>query len=198
MHSWSSHGTWTAGCYDPDAPNGTLMWYKPREITDYNGYGYEISYRHSAEATPSGEMNTWINEEPSSHLDVILERNIWTDHPWKAMGVGIDGNYAVVWFGEEEDSAGPVPTTDYMEGICAYACMSLSAKKPEYIPGETVEFVLKKGGPPGSSNLEGAYYEIEKEVNGEWKSYYKTDLEHWYFKTPVIESGGIAKLVTWD
>jgi hypothetical protein len=119
MHSWSSHGTWTAVCYTSPASNeqNEGMWNKPREITDYNGNGYEITYRNSAEATPSGAMNAWMTEDPPLHLDVILQRGTFANSVWKAMGVGIDGNYVVVWFGEDVDLAGPVPTTGAETGI---------------------------------------------------------------------------------
>jgi hypothetical protein len=88
------------------------MWDKPREITDYNGDGYEIAYWDSSKATASGAMNTWKAEVPPLHTDVILERNMWQGSAWKAMGVGIDGNYAVVWFGKDEDPAGRVPSAE--------------------------------------------------------------------------------------
>jgi hypothetical protein len=118
-HSWSSHGggAWTAVCYTGNGgtSESQMMWNKPREITDYNGNGYEIAYWDSSRATPSGAMNIWKTEVPPLHLDVILERNMWQGHHWKAMGVGIDGNYAVVWFGEDEDPAGPLPTTSTSE-----------------------------------------------------------------------------------
>jgi hypothetical protein len=117
-HSWSSHGAWTAVCYTGSGgtSESQMMWNKPREITDYSGNGYEIAFWDSSKATPSGAMSSWKTEVPPLHLDVILERNMWQGHPWKAMGVGIDGNYAVVWFGEDEDPAGPVPTAGTQTG----------------------------------------------------------------------------------
>ena len=114
-HSWSNHGAgaWTAVCYTGSGgtSESQKMWNKPREITDYNGDGYEIAYWDSSNATASGAMNTWKAEFPPLHPDVILERDIWQGSAWKAMGVGIDGNYAVVWFGKDIDPAGSVPTT---------------------------------------------------------------------------------------
>lgn len=115
-HSWSNQGAgaWTAVCYTGSGgmSESQKMWDKPGEITDYNGDGYEIAYWDSSKATASGAMNTWKAEVPPLHTDVILERNMWQGFAWKAMGVGIDGNYAVVWFGKDEDPAGPVPTTE--------------------------------------------------------------------------------------
>ena len=51
---------------------------------------------------------------------------------------------------------------------------------------------------PGSASLVVAYYEIEKDVDGEWRSYFRTDPEGCRFRTPVIELGGAAKAIQWD
>lgn len=194
-HSWSSHGNWTAVCY-MGSGEASLMWSKPREITEsYEGNGYEIASWNSREATPSAAMDEWKGSGP--HSDTILQRGIFSSIVWKAMGVGIDGNYAVVWFGQDMDPAGSVPAALQGNETYAHAGMTLSAKKPKYAPGETVQFILRKV-TPGSANLEEAYYEIEKEVNGEWRPYFKMDSEHWRFQTPVIEYGGAAKLFEWD
>jgi hypothetical protein len=101
----------------------------------------------------------------------ILQRGIFAGTVWQAMGVAIDGDYAVVWFGQDTDPAGPVPTTDTPEAEAAYAGLTLAARKGEYARGETVEFVLRKA-TPDSASLVGAYYEIEKDVDGEWRYYY--------------------------
>ena len=199
-HSWSSHGIWTAVCYTGSA-QASQMWNKPREITEsYEGSGYEIAHWNSLEATPSGTMDEWMGSP--LHNETILQQGTFAATVWKAMGVGIDGNYAVVWFGADVDPAGLVPatvlvTTDYPDPVAAYGGLTLSAINPEYAPGETVEFKLRKW-TPGSANLEGAYYVIEKEVDGTWVHYFRVHAERWYFKTPVIEFGGMAKGIEWD
>ncbi|MHC1631519.1 MAG: CAP domain-containing protein [Methanotrichaceae archaeon] len=194
-HSWSSHGDWTAVCYTGSA-QASQMWNKPREITEsYNGNGYEIAYWNSQVATPSSAMSDWMSS--SAHSDTILQRGIFAGTVWQAMGVAIDGNYAVVWFGKDQDPAGPVPTTDPLNPEAAYDGLTLTAKKEVYAPGETVQFVLRKA-TPGSASLEGAHYEIEKNVDGEWRLYFKTNPNKWRFKTPLIEFGGVAKGFQWD
>ncbi len=194
-HSWSSFGDWTAVCYTGSG-QASAMWNKPREITEsYTGNGYEIAYWSGQGATPSSAMSEWKNS--AAHSDTILQRGIFAETVWQAMGVAIDGDYAVVWFGIDSDPAGPVPITDTSEAEAAYAGLTLAARKGEYAPGETVEFVLRKV-TPGSSSLVGAYYEIEKDVDGEWRSYYRTSPDSWRFKTPVIEFGGAAKAIQWD
>jgi len=109
-HSWSNHGDWTAVCYI-DSAQQLQMHNKPGEITGiYDSNGYEIASWSSGEATAQSAINVW--KSSSDHSDVILERNIWANSAWKAMGVGIEGNYAVVWFGKIEDPAGKVPITN--------------------------------------------------------------------------------------
>lgn len=39
------------------------------------------------------------------HNAVILNQDIWADHPWGAIGADIHAGYAVLWFGEEPDPA---------------------------------------------------------------------------------------------
>lgn len=101
LHSWSAAGEWSACCYTEDHAQAQCMWDKPGELTSYPGYGYEIAYVDSGGATPDGALNGWIGS--SGHHDVILSRGPWADRPWHAMGAAIQGQYAVVWFGEEAD-----------------------------------------------------------------------------------------------
>jgi hypothetical protein len=44
----------------------------------------------------------------SGHNGVILNQGIWSDYSWKAVGVGIYRNYAVLWFGKENDPVGTI------------------------------------------------------------------------------------------
>ncbi|GAA0363939.1 S-layer homology domain-containing protein [Caldalkalibacillus horti] len=104
LHSWSNQGKWTGGCYTRDHSNAALMWDKPKEITDgvYSGNGYEISYWHSSEATPDRALAAWKNS--SGHNQVMVGTGSWSD--LIVMGIAIDGSYAHVWFGMEEDVNG--------------------------------------------------------------------------------------------
>ncbi len=100
LHSWSDHGPWTGCCYDPDHTQAACMWNKPSELTNYNGEGFEISYWTSGSAFPEAALNSWRGSP--GHNAVILNEGTWSV-PWLAMGVGIDGNYAHVWFGRFPD-----------------------------------------------------------------------------------------------
>lgn len=113
LHSWSDQGTWKPVCYTPDHKQAELMWSKPRELTNYRGNGYEISFWSNYNyATPEAFARDILNgwKKSAGHNNVILNRDIWKKVEWQSMGVGIFGGYANVWFGEERDEE-PWPET---------------------------------------------------------------------------------------
>jgi uncharacterized protein YkwD len=77
------------------------MWQKPNEISGYEGNGFEIAHWHSHEARPATAVEGW--KKSKGHHEVIANLGIWKNQVWKAMGVGIYGQYAVVWFGTLPD-----------------------------------------------------------------------------------------------
>lgn len=104
MHSWSANKSWTACCYTSNHAKASCMWDKPRELTTYPGNGYEIAAR-STMLTPQEALQLW--KKSTGHNNVILNKNIWKKSSWKSIGIGIHGQYAVVWFGKENDPEGP-------------------------------------------------------------------------------------------
>jgi len=80
------------------------MWNKPRELTQYEGAGFEIGYRYTAGVRATLAMRAWAYSP--QHDAVILNRKRWSAVQWKAVGVGIEGDYATVWWGEEVDPDG--------------------------------------------------------------------------------------------
>jgi uncharacterized protein YkwD len=100
-HSWSENGDWSDCCYTSDHKKAQCMWDKPKEIAGYKGYGYEILFYSSDGASPSEALNGWQNSP--GHHSVMINKNTWSRVEWKAMGVGIAGEYAVAWFGEDRD-----------------------------------------------------------------------------------------------
>ncbi|NKB70497.1 MAG: CAP domain-containing protein [Candidatus Latescibacteria bacterium] len=106
LHSWSDQGDWTPCCYTNDHAQAQCMWDKPREISGgvYSGNGFEISAYNSRMITPQGALEGW--QGSSGHHNVILNRDIWADSNWQAMGAAVSTHYAVVWFGMESDPAG--------------------------------------------------------------------------------------------
>ncbi len=108
MHSWSSKGNWTPCCYTPDHAHAQCMWNKPRELTLYKGNGYEIAHWSSYNVTAEDALENWKNS--SGHNAVILNQDIWSN-TWNAIGIGINKNYAVVWFGNEKDKQGTIASS---------------------------------------------------------------------------------------
>jgi len=104
LHSWSDKGTWKACCYTPDHKNAQLMWSKPAELTTYPSEGFEIAFWHSDAATADRSIDGW--KKSVGHNALLVNKGIWKNKKWKAMGIGIYQHYAVVWFGLENDPAG--------------------------------------------------------------------------------------------
>jgi hypothetical protein len=106
LHSWSSQGPWTPVCYRPDQALATAIWNKPREITAnvYTGNGYELAYWRAIPATAQRILTAWQQSPP--HQAVLLETGGWQQKRWPAMGVGIYGRFAAVWFGDRPDPQG--------------------------------------------------------------------------------------------
>ena len=113
QHSWSSKGKWSAVCYTSDHKQAMGMWAKPKELTSYPGYGFEIAFNvwHSDDAnytaTAYESLEGW--KKSKGHNDVILNKDIWADQAWNAIGIGIYKGYATIWFGREADTI-PIST----------------------------------------------------------------------------------------
>ena len=95
-HSWSKAGKWTSCCYTSDHAKASCMWDKPKELTDYNHPGYEISSVGSDHLTPQEALKTWKSSK--AHNNVLINGDVW-DTSWEAIGLGMHGGYATVWFG---------------------------------------------------------------------------------------------------
>lgn len=106
MHSWSNRGNWSACCYTPDHAEASCMWDKPKEISGglYQSPGYEIVAHYSDRISPAMAVELW--RESAAHDAIVLNRGMWADNTWRAMGAAIGRHYAVVWFGESTDPAG--------------------------------------------------------------------------------------------
>jgi hypothetical protein len=101
-HSWSEKGNWSPCCYTDDHAQAACMWNKPKEIGGYEGSGFEIAYWSSAGVNAKTSLSGW--QGSAGHNAVIINSGIWKDMKWKAIGIGLDGEYSVVWFGAEEDN----------------------------------------------------------------------------------------------
>lgn len=102
-HSWSANGPWSACCYTRDHAQAQCMWDKPREITRgaYTGEGFEIVCRNDDGMTAQAAMDCW--KKSRLHHGVLLNRGVWRDTTWRAMGVSVSRRYAVIWLGREAE-----------------------------------------------------------------------------------------------
>jgi hypothetical protein len=107
-HSWSGAmpALWQAVCYTPDHAQAAQMWAKPRQISlnVYTGNGFENTADSGAPMTAAQALSQW--QSSPAHRDVILNQGSWAGVTFRAMGVGIVGNYAVIWFGDANDPGG--------------------------------------------------------------------------------------------
>jgi len=101
FHSWSDKGSWTACCFEKDIKDKSCMINKPKEITKYSGYAYEIVYWENKSANADKAFNQW--RETTASRTLITNFKKWENYHWKAVGVGIYKGFAILWFGEEED-----------------------------------------------------------------------------------------------
>ncbi|HHN47781.1 MAG TPA: CAP domain-containing protein [Bacteroidales bacterium] len=106
MHSWSRNNNWSACCYTGDHKRAACMWSKPRELSNYQGDGFEIAFHTTAPFINAGKlaaeaMDSW--KKSKGHNDVMVNRGTWKNIKWEAVGVGYYGGYATIWFGMEPD-----------------------------------------------------------------------------------------------
>jgi uncharacterized protein YkwD len=100
LHSWSNKGKWSACCYTGNQASAECMWNKPKELTSYTGAGFEIA-AYSTNMSAEVALDGWKNSK--GHNEVMINKGTWKKADWQAVGVGITGYYAVIWFGKEED-----------------------------------------------------------------------------------------------
>lgn len=102
IHSWSDDGPWTPGCYTDDHAKANVMWDKPKELTGYKTSGFEIACTMSPSYINARQaLDGW--QDSYYHNQVIVNEGVWKGYTWKAIGIGLYGNYAVVWFGYSPD-----------------------------------------------------------------------------------------------
>ncbi len=100
-HSWSKNGDWSACCYTSDHKKASCMWDKPKEISGYEGPGFEIAYYSSNGANAQEGIDGWIKSP--AHNPLLINLDTWKQVTWQAIGIGIYKEYGVVWFGMVKD-----------------------------------------------------------------------------------------------
>jgi hypothetical protein len=106
FHSWSDHGNWKPCCYNKDPMGGKKMNSKPSEICGYPGLGFELVYWEEETATANEAYDLWIQVGASK--DMLLNRGKWQFRTWKAMGIGIQNGFALIWLGDKLDKAADI------------------------------------------------------------------------------------------
>lgn len=138
MHSWSNKGIWMPCCFKKDNDDKVCMQSKPAELTNYPGIAYEITYWESKDATAENAFNQW--RETNVSLSVITNGGRWDEFSWNAVGVGISGGYAAMWFGEELDVE--IETKVCGKNIVFSSPISTSQTEPHLITQATNRFYL--------------------------------------------------------
>lgn len=138
FHSWSDKGDWTACCFEKEIKDKSCMLNKAREITLYPGSAYEIIYWENKSADAEKAFNQW--RETSVARSLITNFKNWETFDWYAMGVGIQGGFAIAWFGEE-------PDVEAMVSVCGTTIQvenkpDESKKLNEIIGAETGRFYI--------------------------------------------------------
>jgi len=87
LHSWSDKGTWSNCC---GTNNNSCMQEKAQKLASYTKKCQEIVY-NNRKVRPNQIIRTWKKGKESS---VILNSK------WKAIGLAMQGEYALVWLGE--------------------------------------------------------------------------------------------------
>ena len=101
FHSWSNRGQWKPFCYPRDEKKNNSVWDKPKELTGYNGKGYEIIYWENNPVNIDSIIPFWSSIDYFNSF--LLNTGKWQDKKWMALGIGIYENYASAWFGELPD-----------------------------------------------------------------------------------------------
>lgn len=108
LNSWSDKGDWTACCHNKYVPMEECIRNKPKELTAYTGEGYELTYAEIMDTHPDTVFRFWKKIDEAAQF--LLNEAQWADKTWRAMGVGIYKNYAVLWMGQKRDAL-PSPET---------------------------------------------------------------------------------------
>lgn len=101
-HSWSRKGDWSSCCYTDDHKKAECMWDKPKEISGYQSRGYEIvSWEFPGEISAEVALREW--KKSPGHNALLVNSGNFKQADWQAIGIGVGGNYASVWFGVLKD-----------------------------------------------------------------------------------------------
>jgi len=123
MHSWSDKGRWTPICFPSGQSKKNNIRLKAKEIIGYPTIAYEITYWSNVENSPRQILSFWRKNKVSSNM--LLNQKKWGNISWKAIGVGIEDGYAVVWLGKAVD-------IEMETKVCGSSVKILNDASPDY------------------------------------------------------------------
>ena len=109
-HSWSRKGKWTSCCYTEDHKKAECMWDKPSELAGYDSKGYEIVSWGFPELSALTALKEW--QKSPGHNPLLINTGVWKQADWQAIGIGLRGNFAAVWFGVLKDTNSDIQLCD--------------------------------------------------------------------------------------
>jgi len=101
MHSWSDKGQWKAFCFPADQNRRSDVKDKAREIANYPGKAWEITYWENEKIDVAFVLEFW-NSIPYT-ASMIGNTGKWANKTWQSMGIGIQDGYVLLWLGEKVD-----------------------------------------------------------------------------------------------
>ena len=150
-HSWSDKGKWKSCCYAQDENRVACMTMKPKELTGYKFKAWEIVYSGGEEAKADDAFNLW--KDIGLFNDYLLNTGKWTKR-WMAVGVGVYGDYACVWFGEGADAASALRDCD--AGTTKSAPISGVTDRTQDSTNDIDRMVVDRSSPNGEVRISSA------------------------------------------
>ena len=96
MHSWSTpDAPWEPFCYTSDHAQMRKMHQMPNQLLGFSADSFENSAWGSPNTSPQRAADGWMSS--AGHRSVILNTDIWAGYEWRAIGIGISGQYAHMW-----------------------------------------------------------------------------------------------------
>ena len=101
MHSWSDKGNWKPICFPEEQNRKNDVKDKAKELTNYPGKAWEITYWENSEADLDFVLDFWNSISYTANM--ISNTEEWSKKEWKSIGIGIDDGYVLVWLGMQAD-----------------------------------------------------------------------------------------------
>lgn len=136
FHSWSDKGTWKACCFRKENKDKYCVLTKPKELTKYPGIAHEIVFWESRETTAEKAISQW--KETAVSRFMLTNFKEWEKCSWNAMGVGVEGGFAILWLGEE-------PDVENETKVCGEETVVITELKPIPVANEDIVVSMKTG-----------------------------------------------------